>query len=152
MYLPLGSGTGTLGCSSLPLWIRTVAHYKKKIFIYLWFDVFYCTFTTKLERPIDQKSNPLFQVPPGLWQGSGYRPRWPPERVQTWLVTWWETGPWTSMLGRHQERDTTGPPSSLSAESSTAVVTSSSANRETPSEQPLWTQKVSSGCRGRLDR
>lgn len=125
---------------------------KETIVIYPGFFVFYCKFTTKLERSIDQKWNPLFLVPPGLWQGSGCRPRWPPERVQTWLVAWWETGPRTSMLGRHQQRDNTDPPSSLSAESSTAVVTSSSANQDTPSEQPLWTQKLSSGCRGHLDR
>lgn len=55
-----------------------------------------------------------FQVPPGLWQESGCRPQWPPERGQTWLGAWWGTGPRTSTRGRPRQPHSTGPPSSVS--------------------------------------
>lgn len=135
-HLPLGSGTGTLGCSSLPLWIRTVAHYIY-IYIKMMFILYLIYWITGLPLSFKLTRNHIlcFQVPPGLWQESGCRPQWPPERGQTWLGAWWETGPRTSRHGRARQPHTTCPPSSLSAEAATAEVTSSSASREAPSQK-----------------
>lgn len=134
-HLPLGRGTGTLGCSCLPLWIRTVAHYKKNIYIFsndLWNNApcyllqncttdtvcFRCSWTPA-ER--DLTGDPPFQLPPGFWQGSGCKPRWPPERVQTWQAAWWETPPQTSTPGKPLRPNPRGPPSSRTAEAATTV-------------------------------
>lgn len=132
-HLPLGRGTGTLGCFCLPLWIRTVAHYKKNIFSNdLWNDAscylfhnctidvvcFTCNWTPALK---DLTKDPLFQLPPGFWRGSGCKPQWPPERVQTWRVAWWETLPQTSTPGKSLQPNPRCPPSSLTAEAATTV-------------------------------
>lgn len=121
--------------SGSALW-PTIYIKKKDFHITSIFDILDCSFKMTVNHSL------CFQVPPGLWQESGCRPQWPPERGQTWLGAWWETGPRTSTHGRPRQPHTTCPPSSLSAEAATAEVTSSSASREAPSQQPLRVQKL----------
>lgn len=56
LYLPLGSGTGTVGCSCLPLWILIVAHCKDNYF--LWHNASCCSFqkATSINN-LQQKKN-----------------------------------------------------------------------------------------------
>lgn len=117
LYLPLGSGTGTVGCSCLPLWILIVAHCKDNYF--LWYNASCCSFQ-KATSEKEQKDL-LFKLPSGFWWESGCRPQWHPERVQTWQAAWWETTPQKSILGKHLQPHTRGHPSSLSAEEATTV-------------------------------
>lgn len=80
-----------------------------------------CLHYIQLDSNRKRSERPLFQLPPGFWRGSGCRPQWPPERVQTWQVAWWETLPQTSTPGKHLQPHTRCPPSSLTGEAATSV-------------------------------